>query len=98
MGVARLPSDATVPGMYDVEFNADISQASALLFTSMIFSAERSRAIWKSSSIATLFHGLQGWQKDDLMRDRVEEIENDAKNMRVKLQRDEDGHLALLRE
>ena len=64
----------------------------------MIFSAERSRAVWKSSSIATLFHGLQGWEKDNLMRDTVGEIENDARNMRVKLQRDEDGHLVLLRE
>lgn len=64
----------------------------------MVFSAERSRAVWKSSSIATLFHGLQGWPKDDLMEDRVEKIEESAKNMRVKLQRDRDGHLALLRE
>lgn len=64
----------------------------------MLFSAERSRAVWKSSSIATLFHGLQGWDKDDLMRDRVGEIESDAKSMRVKLQRDEAGHLVLLRE
>lgn len=45
-----------------------------------------------------LFHGLQGWPKEAFVHERVEDMEKDAKSMRVKLTRDEGGHLALVRE
>lgn len=77
-----------------------LTQTQTLIFflTSFTLSTERSRAVWKSSNIAMLFHGLQGWPKEALSHERVEEMEKDAKSMRVKLTRDESGHLALVRE
>ena len=64
---------------------------------SLIFSVERSRAVWKSSSIATLFHPLQGWPKDMYDHESVQDMEVAAKNMPVRLARDESGHFVLMR-
>lgn len=75
-----------------------LSQASLFLISSLIFSAERSRVVWKSSSIATLFHPLQGCSKDAYAYERVEDMERAARNIPVRLAHDESGHLGLVRE
>ena len=54
--------------------------------------------MWKSSSIATLLHPLQGSSKDVYAHGDVQDMEMAAKNMPVRLARDESGLLVLMRE
>jgi len=73
-------------------------QASAYLILCIIISMEGNRLIWKSSNVAPLFHGLEGWPEDSLLHERVEDMEKSAKEMYVKLERDRLGRLALVRK
>jgi len=54
-------------------------------------------AMWKSSYVAPLFHGLHGcWSEDSLLHERIEDMEKSAKGMFVKLERDRLGRLSLM--
>jgi hypothetical protein len=72
-------------------------QASAYLILCIIVSLEGDRLIWKSSNVAPLFHGLEGWPESSLLEERVEEMEKAAEGMYVKSDRDRLGRLALVR-
>jgi len=70
--------------------------ANVLLFMSIISSASRSE-LFKSSILAVMFHGLRGWQRDQLQVRRpetVDALESTAKGMRTELRRDPDGYIA----
>lgn len=68
------------------------------LAASIIFAAERHKAVWKSSTIPTLFHGLSGWDDNDLRDIDMAGMERRAKFMRVSLQPSTNGVLRLVRE
>jgi hypothetical protein len=72
-------------------------QASAFLILCIIVSVRGDRAVWKSSNVAPLFHRLEGWPDDSLMHEHVEDMNESAKEMYVKLERDRLGRLALVR-
>ncbi|KAF2143123.1 uncharacterized protein K452DRAFT_166926 [Aplosporella prunicola CBS 121167] len=75
-----------------------------LLITTIIQSIQNGNALFKSSLIALLFHGLEGWNKEEL--DATKDTEHQetpqslikrAKSMRARFERAEDGELKFLR-
>jgi hypothetical protein len=60
-------------------------------------SVREDRAVWKSSIVAPLFHGLKGWPDESLLHERVEDMDKSAKEMYAKLKWDRLGRLALVR-
>lgn len=55
------------------------------------------KVIWKSSILATLFHGVQGWDAKELDHRSLSEMEKAAKGMNVALTSGTDGALLLCR-
>jgi hypothetical protein len=74
-----------------------VAQASAFLIVCIVVSVKGNRVSWKSSIVAPLFHGLEGWPDESLVHERVEDMNKSAKEMYVKLERDRLGRLALVR-
>lgn len=59
---------------------------SSLLFCQAVI--KKSEApLWKSALLPLLFHGLEGWQKDDLKVEERHRIEDMARSMYVKLEK-----------
>ena len=63
----------------------------------MIFSMEKSRVVWKSSSLAMLFHGFSSDfdTKENLNVTSLDEMNDAAKGIRVRLAHDDGGRLML---
>ena len=57
------------------------------------FSAETGRGVWKSSSLAALFHGLRGWSEDDLDMRSEDEMKATARRTQVMLTTDSSGRV-----
>ena len=68
------------------------------LIATSIFSAEKNGVVWKSSSLAVLFHGLEGWSEQDARPRTLRGMELSAKEMWAKLQEDDRGELKLKRD
>lgn len=70
----------------------------AILFlaTSMAFAVEKSGAVWKSSTIPILFHGLSGWDFTQLQDVQLSAMEQQAQGMRATLREDASGRLVLM--
>ena len=62
-----------------------------------VFSTDKEQTVWKSSSLALLFHGLSGWDIAECQADSTKEMDEAAKKMEVQLTRDENGTLAFVR-
>lgn len=71
--------------------------ANGLLLGSILLNRQRRVVLWKSSSLALLFHGLDGWQRDELDVDRIGQIERKAKNMQVQFQRNRNDELRFVK-
>lgn len=67
------------------------------LAATMVFATEKSQAVWKTSSVATLFHGLQGWSDADVKAVKLKDIDQAAKDMWACLREDERGAWKLAR-
>jgi hypothetical protein len=61
--------------------------ANGLLVGSILLNRQRRVVLWKSSTLALLFHGLDGWHRDELDVDRASQIERKAKSMHAQFQR-----------
>ena len=71
--------------------------AFGLLITAIIMSNNNASAVWKSDSLATLFHGLHSADPQlDLRHPR--QMETATKKMKVRLQYTQDGELKLVSE
>ncbi|CAK1362457.1 unnamed protein product [Cercospora beticola] len=69
-----------------------------LLSISMVLSSEKSsRAVWKSSLLAALFHGLQGWTEEELDRVELKDMETRAKGMKASLKPGLSGSMKLVK-
>ncbi|KAK3684521.1 hypothetical protein LTR37_020196 [Vermiconidia calcicola] len=66
------------------------------LFGTVIFSAEKSQVVWKSSSLALLFHGLKESDRETSVR-KQSDMEEVAKQIWVRLKEDDNGNLNLVR-
>ncbi|EKG12643.1 hypothetical protein MPH_10232 [Macrophomina phaseolina MS6] len=55
--------------------------------------SDRTTFLWKSSLVPLLFHGLSRWHKDELDASDKMEMDEQAKRMEAKLERDGDGSL-----
>jgi hypothetical protein len=53
--------------------------------------------LWKSNSLALLFHGLNGWSPTELDATRVATMTRMARTMDAQLKRDSDGRLKIVR-
>lgn len=68
-----------------------------LLVASIVLSRGDKQGLWKSATLAPLFTRMRGWEHEDLRVGRWSEMENQAKGMRGRLQRDGQGGLDFVR-
>lgn len=68
------------------------------MIATLIFSAEKSNIVWKSSTLAVLFHGLRGWDRHALRANNIPDMEKAARKMSVKLERAEEESFGLMRK
>jgi hypothetical protein len=66
----------------------------ALLIVVMVQNARRKCCVWKSSILASIYHGLERWPDESV--EQVTEMEHAAKKAAVNLDRLDDGRLVLL--
>lgn len=74
-----------------------VSIAILFLAASMMFAVEKSGAVWKSSTIPMLFHGLSGWDPAQLQDVQLQAMERRARGMRASLREDGNERLVLMR-
>ena len=55
------------------------------IVATFLFSTGRSDIVWKSSTLAVLFHGLQGWNDDELTARTIPEMEKASTTMQAQL-------------
>jgi hypothetical protein len=67
------------------------------LFIVIISSHLSTTFLWKSNSLALLFHGLDGWSSTELDATKVATMTRMAKTMDGQLKRDSDGLLKIVR-
>ncbi|CAN9190439.1 unnamed protein product [Alternaria alternata] len=68
-----------------------------LLVASIVLSRGDKQGLWKSTTLAPLFTHMRGWEHEGLRVGRWSEMENQAKGMRGRLQRDGQGGLDFVR-
>lgn len=68
-----------------------------LLVLSITYSTRGSRIAWKSSSLALLFHGLHGWDRNDLQSRKTANMKEISANVWTQLKENDRGKLALLK-
>ncbi|KAF1986175.1 hypothetical protein K402DRAFT_91502 [Aulographum hederae CBS 113979] len=72
---------------------ASVLLTAIFLSVTAIRSSQHQMALWKSSSLALLFHELQVWSAHDLEVDDMDQLMKKAEEMRVELRRNEVGNL-----
>ena len=65
--------------------------------TAMVFASEKSEVVWKSSSLAVLMHGLEGFDRSQLDHRSLTEMDKAAKELWAQLREDDEGSLRLVR-
>lgn len=81
-----------------LSFAASIVLLTAIFVAfSVVFSLEKGESIWKSSSLALLFHGLKGWTEQELDIQSMDEMEEKANEMHAVLERDDVGRMVFVR-
>jgi hypothetical protein len=65
--------------------------------TAVVFASEKSKVVWKSSSLAVLMHGPEEFDRAELAHDSVEDMTKNAKGMWAQLEMDDRGILRLVR-
>lgn len=68
-----------------------------LVAISVAYNHQRGTLLWKSSSLPFLFHGLDGWQNENLNLSLHEQMEYSAKSMQGQLRRNADDEIRILR-
>jgi hypothetical protein len=68
-----------------------------LLLTTMIESHRNKALVWKCSSLALLFHPLQGWDTGDITHTSKKEMDKCAKEMRGQLSQSDDAVLRIIK-
>jgi hypothetical protein len=67
------------------------------LAISIMFSLRPGRHVWKSSTLATIFHKLDGWTPDELDQRTEKDMKTAAMEMQVVIDTDANGHISLIR-
>jgi len=70
--------------------------ASAMLALTALHSSRHRTALWKSSTLALLFHGLEARQAEELHVDSIGDLQRRAQEMRVELTKSNEGRVALV--
>lgn len=63
----------------------------------VVFSCGENRFVWKSSSLALMFHGPRGWNFEDMQAERLRDMDEAAANMRAQLIREDGGNIGFIR-
>ena len=67
------------------------------LAISIMFSSRPGRHVWKSSTLATIFHRLDGWTPDELDQRTEKDMKTAAMEMQVIIDTDANGRISLIR-
>ncbi|KAK4507118.1 hypothetical protein PRZ48_000852 [Zasmidium cellare] len=65
--------------------------------TAVVFASEKSKVVWKSSSLAVLMHGLEGFDRAELDHRSIDDMSKTAKDLWAQLETDGEGSLRLVR-
>lgn len=65
--------------------------------TAMVFASEKSKAVWKSSSLAVLMHGLEGFDGTQIDHRSLSKMGQAAENLWAQLKEDDEGNLKLIK-
>lgn len=68
----------------------------AFFVTAMVFASEKSKAVWKSSSLAVLMHGLEGFDGTQIDHRSLPEMGKAAEKLWAQLKEDDEGNLRLV--
>jgi hypothetical protein len=68
-----------------------------LLVASLVLSRGDKQGLWKSTTLVPLFTRMRGWEHEGLRVERWSEVEDQARGMRGRLQRDRQGSLHFVR-
>lgn len=68
----------------------------AFFVTAMLFAGEKSKAVWKSSSLAVLMHGLEGFDGAQIDHRSLTKMSKAAKELWAQLKEDDEGNLKLV--
>ena len=68
----------------------------AFLIVSMTYESSGNRAVWKSSALPSLYHGLSGSEASQVASGNLEDMERRAKGMQAILRENADGSLKLM--
>ncbi|KAF2136595.1 uncharacterized protein K452DRAFT_237204 [Aplosporella prunicola CBS 121167] len=74
-----------------------LTMAIAYLIVSMKESKKHRTILWKSSTLAPFFHGIQGWEKENLNLGYVTQMNEMAETMRGQLRKGDNGELKFVR-
>lgn len=66
--------------------------------TAVVFSNEKNRVIWKSSSLAVSYHGLDGFAPAELDDQSITDMRSGARTLEAKLEVNDEGFLRLIRQ
>ena len=69
----------------------------SFLAISIMSSSRPGRHVWKSSTLATIFHRLDGWAPDELDQRTERDMKTAARKMQVVIDTDANGHISLVR-
>jgi biopolymer transport protein ExbB/TolQ len=69
----------------------------AFFATAVVFTSEKSRVVWKSSSLAFLMHGLADFDHAQLEHESLHDMSKAAKGLWARLDTDDQGSLKLVK-
>lgn len=65
--------------------------------TVVVFASEKSKVVWKPSSLAVLMHGPEGFDRVELDHGSAKDMSKQAKGLWAQLETDDQGSLRLVR-
>jgi hypothetical protein len=93
----RIDTVIKVTWFWLIYLAAMVGLSLAFFVTAVIFASEKSRVVWKSSSLAVLMHGPEGFDRAELDHRSVEDMGKNAKGLWARLEMDDQGSLRLVR-
>ena len=93
----RVDTVIKVTWVWLIYLAAMVGLSLAFFVTAVVFASEKSKAVWKSSSLAVLMHGPEGFDRAELDHVSIEDMSKNAKGLRAQLEMDDQGSLRLVR-
>lgn len=94
---ARIDTVVQVTWFWLIYLAAMVVLSLAFFVAAVVFASEKSRVVWKSSSLAVLMHGPKGFDRAELGHRSIEDMGENAKGLWARLEMDDQGSLRLVR-